>query len=163
MRDYIWAGSTTRKRSKVSWAQVCKPKVERGLSMRRASECNKAAMMRLIWEILVNKQSLWVIWCKSEILKGQSFWQIEHKQMLSVTWKCLLKLRPLVSTNLVYTIGHNSSWSIWYDPWFQGSPLFEWVGNRAIYDSGLPPNAPLSEILQDTNWNWPSHVWQLRC
>ncbi|GAV80397.1 zf-RVT domain-containing protein [Cephalotus follicularis] len=162
MRDYLWAGSMTRKRSKVSLAQVCKPKIEGRLGMRRALECNKAAIMRLIWDILVNKQSLWVNWCKAEVLKGQSFWQMEHKQTLSVTWKYLLKLRPAVSANLVYTIGINSTWSIWYDPWYQGISLCERVGNSAIYDSSLPPNASLSEILLDTNWNWPSHVWQLR-
>ncbi|GAV92424.1 zf-RVT domain-containing protein, partial [Cephalotus follicularis] len=77
-------------------------------------------------------------------------------------WKYLLKLRPVVSTNLVYTIGLNSAWSIWYDPWFQGTPLFEKVGDRAIYDSGLPRNATLAEVLLGTNWNWPPHVWQLR-
>ncbi|GAV92560.1 zf-RVT domain-containing protein [Cephalotus follicularis] len=87
---------------------------------------------------------------------------MEHKQTLSVTWRYLLKLRPVVSSNLVYTVGLNSAWSIWYDPWFQGIPLFEKVGERAIYDSGLPLNATLSEVLLDTNWDWPPHVWQLR-
>ncbi|GAV87454.1 LOW QUALITY PROTEIN: zf-RVT domain-containing protein, partial [Cephalotus follicularis] len=137
MRNYLWAGSTAMKQSKVSWAQVCKPKEEGGLDLRRPSECNKAAMLRLIWEILANTLSL-------------------------VTWKRLLGLRPLVSANLVYTIGHNSSWSLWYDPWFQDTPLFPRLGDRAIYDSGMPHDPSLSEVLHDTNWNWPTHVWQLR-
>ncbi|GAV80386.1 LOW QUALITY PROTEIN: zf-RVT domain-containing protein, partial [Cephalotus follicularis] len=130
MRDYLWAGSTTRKWGKVSWAQVCKPKEEGGLDLRRATE---------------------------------SFWQIEPQQTLSVTWKCLLRLlRPLLSTNLVYTIGRNSSWSLWHDPWFQSIPLRDRIGDRAFYDLGLPLDAALSEVQQDTFWNWMTHVWQLR-
>ncbi|GAV58246.1 zf-RVT domain-containing protein, partial [Cephalotus follicularis] len=129
---------------------VCKPKVEGGLGLRRVVDCNKAAVMRLIWDILTDRLSLWVRWCKDEILKGRSFWQIEWKQSLSVTWKYILKLRTPVSANLVYSIGHNSTWSLWHDPWFQNCPLFARVGNRAIYNSGLPRNATLSEVIQDS-------------
>ncbi|GAV60806.1 zf-RVT domain-containing protein [Cephalotus follicularis] len=59
-------------------------------------------------------------------------------------------------------MGCNSSWSLWYDPWFQNTPLFARLGDRAIYDSGMPHDAALSEVLQDTNWNSLTHVWQLR-
>ncbi|GAV76509.1 zf-RVT domain-containing protein, partial [Cephalotus follicularis] len=137
---------------------VCKPKVEGGLGLRRVADCNKAAVMRLIWDILTDRLSLWVRWCKDEILKGRSFWQIEWKQSLSVTWKRILKLRTPVSANLVYTIGRNSTWSLWHDPWFQNCPLFVRVGNRAIYNSGLPRDTTLSEVIQDARWNWPAHV-----
>ncbi|GAV70658.1 LOW QUALITY PROTEIN: zf-RVT domain-containing protein, partial [Cephalotus follicularis] len=136
---------------------VCKPKEEGGLGLRRAAECNKATMMKVIWDILTNKHSLWVIWCNAEILKGRSIWHIEPKQALSVIWKRLLSLRALVSANLVYTIGRNSSWSIWYDPWFQNNPLFAMLGDIAIYDSRLQDTS-LSEVLQDSTWNWPTHV-----
>ncbi|GAV75642.1 hypothetical protein CFOL_v3_19120 [Cephalotus follicularis] len=118
--------------------------------------------MRLIWDILTDRLSLWVRWCKEEILKGRSFWQIEWKQSLSVTWKHILKLRTPVLANLVYSIGRNSTWSLWHDPWFQNCPLFERIGNRAIYNSGLPRDTTLSEVIQDSRWNWPAHVWQLR-
>ncbi|GAV88569.1 hypothetical protein CFOL_v3_31991 [Cephalotus follicularis] len=143
MHNYLWAGSGGRKRSKVSWSLVCKPKEEGGLGLRRSTDCNKAAVMKLIWEILTNKQTLWVRWCKAEILKGQSLWQMERKQGLSVTWKFLLNLRNLISANLVYSIGHNSSWSLWNDPWLHNRSLFERLGNRAIYDSGLSREATL--------------------
>ncbi|GAV66550.1 zf-RVT domain-containing protein, partial [Cephalotus follicularis] len=134
---------------------VCKPKVEGGLGLRRVVDCNKAAVMRLTWNILTDRLSLWVRWCKDEILKGRSFWQIEWKQSLSVTWKHILKLHTPVSANLVYSIGCNSTWSLWHDPWFQNCPLFVRVGNRAIYNSGLPRDTTLSEVIQGARWNWP--------
>ncbi|GAV92938.1 zf-RVT domain-containing protein, partial [Cephalotus follicularis] len=91
----------------------------------------------------------------------RSFWQLESRQTLSVTWKRLLSLRTLVSAKLVYSIGRNSSWSLWYDTWYQNTPLVEKLGVRTIYDSGLTHEATISEVLQDSNWNWPVHVWQL--
>ncbi|GAV71577.1 zf-RVT domain-containing protein, partial [Cephalotus follicularis] len=138
--------------------QVCLPKEEGGLGLRRTSECNNAALMSLLWDILSNKHSLWVSWCKLEILKGRTLWQVDPQQSLSVTWKSLLRLRTLFATNLVYTIGHNSSWSLWHDPWFQSIPLRDRLGNRAIYDSGLSTDATISRVQHGSLWNWPLHV-----
>ncbi|GAV92186.1 LOW QUALITY PROTEIN: zf-RVT domain-containing protein, partial [Cephalotus follicularis] len=127
MRRYLWAGSGGRKRSKISWARVCKPKDEGGLGLRRATDCNKATIMKL----------------------G------------TFTWKTILQLRPIVTANLVYSVGRDSSWSMWFDPWLHNTSLVERLGVRAIYDTGLPREATLSEVIQESRWSWPSHVWQL--
>ncbi|GAV92479.1 hypothetical protein CFOL_v3_35858, partial [Cephalotus follicularis] len=142
---------------------VCKPKKEGGIGLRRSSDCNKAAVMKLIWDLLSEKPSLWVKWSKAEILRGNSFWQMERKQGLSVTWKAILRIRSCVSANLVYSVGPNSSWSLWFDPWLHSTSLVDRLGTRAIYDTGLPREATLSEVIQDSNWSWPSHVWQFLC
>ncbi|GAV76441.1 zf-RVT domain-containing protein [Cephalotus follicularis] len=118
--------------------------------------------MRLIWDIFTDRLSLWVRWCKEEILKGLSFWQLQWKQSLSVTWKHILKRRTSVAAILVYSILCNFTWSLWHDPWFQNFPLFELIGNRVIYNSGLPRDTTLSEVIQDSRWDWPAHVSQLR-
>ncbi|GAV86835.1 zf-RVT domain-containing protein [Cephalotus follicularis] len=162
MRAFLWAGSTDKRRAKFSWARVCSPKDEGGLGLRRAVDCNRVVMMRLVWDILTDRPSLWVRWCKAEILKGCSIWRLERKQSLSVTWKILLNLRAQVSTKLVYSVGRSSSWSLWHDPWFQNCPLISRLGGRVIYDSGLPRDAILSVVILDLAWNWSAHVWQLR-
>ncbi|GAV73163.1 zf-RVT domain-containing protein, partial [Cephalotus follicularis] len=141
MRAYLWAGSTGSSKAKVSWSQVCKPKVEGGLGLRKAIDCNKAAMVRLLWDVIIDRSSLWVRW---------------------TTWKYILSLRAHAASNLVYSIGRNSSWSLWYDLWFQNSSLVSKLGSRIIYESGLHRDAPLSEVIQDFVWSWPYHVWQLR-
>ncbi|GAV68499.1 LOW QUALITY PROTEIN: zf-RVT domain-containing protein, partial [Cephalotus follicularis] len=136
---------------------VCTPKAEGGLGLRRAVDCNRAAMLRLIWDILKDRPSLWVRWSKAEILKNSSFWQVERKQSLSIT-KCLLDLRAQASANLIYSVGSVSSWSIWYDLWFQSTSLVTRLGYRVIYESGLSRNATLSEVISNSAWNWPAHV-----
>ncbi|GAV69427.1 hypothetical protein CFOL_v3_12928 [Cephalotus follicularis] len=162
MRAFLWSGSTDKRRAKVSWARVCSPKNEGGLGLRRAVYCNREAMMRLVWDILMDRPSLWVKWSKVEILKGYSFWRLKLKQSLSLTWKTFLNLRAQVSNKLVYSVGRSSSWSLWYDPWFQNCLLFSKLGGRVIYDSGLPRDATLSVVISDSAWNWPAHVRQLR-
>ncbi|GAV92648.1 zf-RVT domain-containing protein [Cephalotus follicularis] len=117
--------------------------------------------MNLIWDLLSEKPSLWVSWSKAEILRGLSLWQMEKKQGLSVTWKAILRLRLCVSSNLVYSVGLNSSWSLWFDPWLHSMSLVERLGTRAIHDTGLPRDASLSDVIHGSNWSWPSHVWQL--
>ncbi|GAV83581.1 hypothetical protein CFOL_v3_27027, partial [Cephalotus follicularis] len=47
MRTFLWSGSAGRRRAKVPWSTVCTPKAEGGLGIRRAGDCNKAAMLRL--------------------------------------------------------------------------------------------------------------------
>ncbi|GAV62104.1 zf-RVT domain-containing protein, partial [Cephalotus follicularis] len=141
MRVFLWSSSTAKRRAKDSWATICTPKAEGGLGLRRVVDCNRAAMLRLIWDIFKDRQSLW---------------------SLSITWKCLLDLRAQASANLVYSIGNGSFWSIWYDPWFQSTSLVTRLGYRAIYESGLSRNATLSKVISDSAWNWLANVRQLR-
>ncbi|GAV65869.1 zf-RVT domain-containing protein [Cephalotus follicularis] len=162
MRAFLWSGSADKRRAKVSWPRVCAPKDEGGLGLRRAVDCNKGSMMRMVWDILTDRSSLWVRWCKAEILKGCTLWRLEPKQSHSVTWKNILSLRAQVAANLVYSVGINSSWSLWHDPWFQNFPLFSRLGSKVIYDSGLSRDATVSEVILDSAWNWPDNVEQLR-
>ncbi|GAV78421.1 zf-RVT domain-containing protein, partial [Cephalotus follicularis] len=137
---------------------VCTPKAEGGLGIRKVGDCNKAAMLRLIWDLLKSRPSLWVRWSKCEILKNCPLWQLERKQALSITWKYLLDLRVQASANLVYSIGRESSWSLWYEPWFQNTSLVSRLGHRVIYESGLPRNATIAMVISDSTWSWPANV-----
>ncbi|GAV66715.1 zf-RVT domain-containing protein [Cephalotus follicularis] len=119
-------------------------------------------MLRLIWDLLKSRPSLWVRWSKVEILKNCPLWQLERKKALSITWKYLLDLRVQASANLVYSIGRESSWSLWYEPWFQNTSLVSRLGHRVIYESGLPRNATIAMVISDSTWSWPANVRQLR-
>ncbi|KAL0288097.1 UNVERIFIED_CONTAM: hypothetical protein Sradi_7107300 [Sesamum radiatum] len=58
MRNFLWKGATGSGYAKVSWAQVCRPKVEGGLGIRR-----------------LNKQTIWTFrssnssWCWNKLIK----------------------------------------------------------------------------------------------
>lgn len=46
----------------VSWDNVCRTKVECGLSLVHLPTCNKLAMMKLLWVIHNKADKLWIKW-----------------------------------------------------------------------------------------------------
>jgi len=60
LRQFLWKGLALGKGgTKVSWENVCLPKEEKGLGIRRLMECNKEAMLKHIWILFSDKESLW--------------------------------------------------------------------------------------------------------
>lgn len=57
-RDFLWAGG----HAKVAWKDICMPKSEGGLGLRNNSVCNAAIIMKILWDIHANKDSLRIKW-----------------------------------------------------------------------------------------------------
>jgi hypothetical protein len=94
--QFLWKGQEGgRGGIKVSWDQVCLPKQEGGLGLKKVEDWNKAAVMKHIWNLFTQAGSLWVAWIHSELLKGRSFWTVKIPQDCSWGWRKLLKLRHL--------------------------------------------------------------------
>lgn len=55
------------------------PKEEGGLGLPNLSQVNNAYLMKQFWHIFENKESLWVKWVHTVILKGKSLWEIQPK------------------------------------------------------------------------------------
>lgn len=63
---FIWSGSpNTHTNTKVSWDDICKPKEEGGLGIRRLRDTSRVFALSLMWRILTNSWSLWVAWTKA--------------------------------------------------------------------------------------------------
>ncbi|KAH0723927.1 hypothetical protein KY289_006971 [Solanum tuberosum] len=63
LRDYLW-GSTeeARKVPLVSWEQVCIPKKFGGLNIKSSKLWNMASVGRLLWQLVVKEDVLWIKW-----------------------------------------------------------------------------------------------------
>lgn len=58
-RNFLWDGKVVSNKSPpVVWKQVCKSKIEGGLGMRDCDKWNKAAIIKLIWNIASKPDSL---------------------------------------------------------------------------------------------------------
>lgn len=59
--DFIW-GSTPDNRNDllIYWHMICSPKEEGGLKFRSLRMVNAAYVMKLSWELMVNREALWV-------------------------------------------------------------------------------------------------------
>ncbi|GJU89779.1 hypothetical protein Tco_1302202 [Tanacetum coccineum] len=63
MRGFLWfQGDMRRGKAKVAWENVCLPKHEGGLGIRRLEAFNQALISTHIWSILALKETLWVKW-----------------------------------------------------------------------------------------------------
>nr|GEV96230.1 hypothetical protein [Tanacetum cinerariifolium] len=57
---------------------------------------NIALMTTHVWNIVSNKESIWVRWINAYKLKGRSFWDVPLKNYASWTWRKLLRIHELV-------------------------------------------------------------------
>ncbi|CAN4126405.1 unnamed protein product [Withania somnifera] len=59
-RDYLWGGiQEKRKAPLVAWDKLCVPKKYGGLNIKGCGNWNVASFGKLLWKIVVNKESLW--------------------------------------------------------------------------------------------------------
>ena len=82
-----------RRKTRVGWDEVTRLKHERGLGLRRLIEYNKAATLKHIWHLLIDKEgNIWSKCVHTNFLRGRSFWHVEAP---SSTLRCGGKFYPL--------------------------------------------------------------------
>lgn len=59
--DFFWHG----KLHKISWDMLCRPKKERGVGLRKFSDLNTPARIKLVWNLITN-DCLWSRWMKAK-------------------------------------------------------------------------------------------------
>ncbi|GJS53892.1 putative RNA-directed DNA polymerase [Tanacetum coccineum] len=136
IRGFLWCnGEYKRGKAKVAWDDICLPKEEGGLGLRSLDVFNIALMTTHIWNIVSNKESLWVRWIHTYKLRGRSFWDIPFKDGMSWGWLKLLQLRDIVR------------------------PFF-WV-KLDISREGFSISTSVAELVTNGSWSWPQS-WLLK-
>ncbi|GAV66492.1 LOW QUALITY PROTEIN: zf-RVT domain-containing protein, partial [Cephalotus follicularis] len=142
IRSFLWFGVGDAKRAgKVAWAKVCHPKEEGGLGIKSIRAWNKAAILQHGWDIINEKESVWVQWCYRVLIKNQNFWTVRITNQCS--W-------------------NGGAITLWMDPWFRGHPIISEYGSRVVYDARIPLNAKLSAVITNGQWDWPTSTWELQ-
>lgn len=60
LRQFLWKGPDLGVGgAKVPWSDVCLLKEEGGLGIHRLLDCNRVAMLKHLWILFTNKESLW--------------------------------------------------------------------------------------------------------
>ncbi|XP_071709030.1 uncharacterized protein [Rutidosis leptorrhynchoides] len=102
MRDFLWCqGELKRGKAKVKWDDVCLPKEEGGLSIKRLKYWNVALMASHIWRLLTLKQSLWIAsaWFDDWCLLGPLCDSIPFVDIELAGYHKLNKVNDIVSNN----------------------------------------------------------------
>ncbi|GJX51416.1 putative reverse transcriptase domain-containing protein [Tanacetum coccineum] len=114
-----------------------------------------------IWNIVSNKESLWVRWIHTYKLRGRSFWDIPLKADISWGWRKILKLCDTVRPFIKTKIGDGSKTSVWFDSWCALSSLNRFLTPREITNEGFNMQSKVADLVVNNAWIWP-HTWLLK-
>lgn len=97
LRQFLWKSPNLGTGgAKVAWSDVCLPKSKGGLGIRRLRESNMAAMLKHIWLLFTDRESLWCRWIHSVFFKNVNFWFASKPTTCSWSWKKTLDLWRLL-------------------------------------------------------------------
>lgn len=93
-RKFIWGEKEgERKRHAIAWNQLCQPKEEGGLGIKRLKDMNDAFLTKLLWKMEVEPDTLWVKVLKSKYDRNSGTTrELIAKGSDSRLWKELTKL-----------------------------------------------------------------------
>lgn len=150
---FLWSGSpniTTK--AKVRWEDVCLPKHEGGLGVRKLVDTSRVFALRLIWRLHENSGSLWVAWTRHYLLRHSTFWDAVAGSRGSWIWKKLLKLRPLALGFLCVKVRDGASTSFWFDNWLDIGRPIDIAGEQGTQVLGIHRAASVSEAANSHGW-----------
>ncbi|XP_030540728.2 uncharacterized protein LOC115748390 [Rhodamnia argentea] len=152
LRRFLWKGPNLGVGgAKVSRADICLPKDEGGLGIRRLVDYNKAMTLKHIWTLFTDKESLWCKWIHSTFPKNTNFWVATKPTFCSWTWKKILDLRVDFSSQFRWKLRNGRTTAFWYDWWHDKGPLFGLFSSRDIYRSRIPHEATVRSFY-DSDW-----------
>ncbi|MQM11368.1 hypothetical protein Taro_044274 [Colocasia esculenta] len=100
--NFLWNGqSGSHTPHMIKWEQICKPKDESGLGIKRFGDWNKACMMEQLWEVIQGQKSLWMDWIKGKYLSKGNIWNVQSRPYHSMAWNGILKARAWVKEHLL--------------------------------------------------------------
>lgn len=102
----------------VNWQKLCTPKNWGGLRLRSARLINQMALMKVGWNLIEDKEDLWVRTLKSKYRCGEELIpRIDKGRMGTTFWRGLCHSWPQVTNNLVWRVGDGSRVNCWTDNW----------------------------------------------
>ncbi|CAA7025019.1 unnamed protein product [Microthlaspi erraticum] len=128
-RAFLW-GDTNEKRRQhlLAWDNVCLPKENGGLGIRKAQNMNIALIAKLSWRVIHEEKALWarVMRSKYKVKEIRDDAWLKTKGNWSSTWRSVLKgMRNIVIPGLSWVVGSGRSVRFWKDKWLMGTPLID--------------------------------------
>lgn len=151
---FLWSGSPNiHTKTKVAWEDMCKPKKEGGLGIRRLTDTSRVFALSLIWRLITNTTSLWVSWTKAYLLRTHSLWDVSTTSAGSWIWRKLLKLRDQAASFIKSEIGNGKNTMFWFDDWLNVGRLLDITGDIGTQVLGIPRYATVSYAASGGQWN----------
>jgi hypothetical protein len=104
---FFWRGASEEfKYHMVTWGVVCRPRDLGGLGTVNTTILNECFMLKWIWKLYHQQDSLWVRLLKSKYLKHDDFFK-SNGRMGSQFWKSLHKVKHLFKWGPIHMVGND--------------------------------------------------------
>ncbi|KAJ6800182.1 uncharacterized protein M6B38_204855 [Iris pallida] len=143
--DFIWRGGM----HVISWDLLCRPREEGGVGLRPLHTVRKAACVKMAWRF-IKGGSLWTDWMANRYLRRTNFWACRIDNNFSVTFKAILRCRPVLQTAICRNMKDVTTTDLWLDPWLGSRSLLELLGGQLDREAGR--GLTCSRIIRDGVW-----------
>ncbi|KAJ9536013.1 hypothetical protein OSB04_un000819 [Centaurea solstitialis] len=156
-RDFLWAhGNSSQGKCKIAWDLVCRPLISGGLGFKRLSTWNRALLVKHLWDIITERDSLWVQWIYRYCMGSFGVWRARPTSKWSWVLRKIMSLRDEVRQYVHVQVGDGRNTHAWEDSWILGTHLSSIISYRTIHAAGLSADASVFEFLSDTHGQWPT-------
>ncbi|XP_021991701.1 uncharacterized protein LOC110888484 [Helianthus annuus] len=153
---FLWSqGRGNKGMARVKWEEICMAKCQGGLNISSLKIQNIALMSKRMWNVLSNKDSLWVRWVGKYKLCGKSFWEVSETSVDSWSWRQILQHRSMFREKLYDVIDNGKGVRAWLDLWHEKGILLNSINRRDIKTAGFTMNTRLVEIFYGKEWKLP--------
>ncbi|WZZ77741.1 hypothetical protein YC2023_098313 [Brassica napus] len=150
---FLWSGSPNNShKAKVKWDDLCYPKSEGGLGIRRLRDSVRVGALKLIWRLYTVSKSLWVSWIQHYLLRYSSFWDVRDDTTGSWMWRKILKMRNMAYQFIRVEVGNGNRAFFWHDDWLRIGKLIDITGATGTTYLGILRNAKVSEAVSEGRW-----------
>ncbi|XP_023758688.2 uncharacterized protein LOC111907126 [Lactuca sativa] len=155
-RSFLWAnGEIVKGKAEVKWQDICKPKEYGGLGIKNLRRWNDALLAKHVWNVINNKNSLWVQWVRINYIGSRNFWDILQKKSMRWTWKRFLEIRKTVRPHVVSCVGNGGNTALWHDWWHPIGILCTIIPRRDWVSNGLSDSSLVCVVLDFDTYSWP--------
>ncbi|KAJ0855829.1 putative RNA-directed DNA polymerase transcription factor bZIP family [Helianthus annuus] len=156
LSGFLWSqGRGNKGMARICWEEVCKSKCQGGLNISSLKIQNIALMSKHIWNVLSDKDTMWIKWVKEYKLCGKSIWEVSESRCDSWSWKQVLQHRSLFREKFCAIIGNGEKVRVWQDLWHEKGILANLISRRDIKATGYDVNTKVAEVYDGVRWRLP--------
>lgn len=145
--NFIWKGSSGKGIHLVSWDKITRPRKDGGKDFRPARDSNITLLGKLVWDMKMNRDKLWVSLLYHKYVKYGDFLLCPSSSYGSFIWRSIVKAKGILKEGYHFRIGKSL---FWYAPWTPFGPLCNSMLAIDIHDTQLQ----IKDLYDQNIWNW---------
>lgn len=129
----------------MAWKRLCCPLREGGLGIKSLKALNKAALLKLSWDLLVSNKD-WVSFLRGRYLQHN---KPSLKYVRSSIWPGIKNLVQIAFSNSIWMIGDGKDINFWLHNWSH-KPLVDALNIPVSLHNSL--SASIADFIKDGKW-----------